>query len=369
MEGRKYHFTPKDSTGEKASPWKRLFGGSKKDGKKDPKGVKGPGSRDDPEKKITVSKLRSESYLKPLRFLLWIMLIVIAVRGAATFMRPDQVSIMRQTTETFMTSFSEAQAMNLEVGAYAQTFAKEYLTYAPGGEAEYAVRLKLFAPKVYYGDSESLKSSSSCTYASAYRIEKYDLDQYDVHVLAKVTYQTPQVSADGQTITQVSAMKDVYLKVPVRWSSKGCVVTDFPAFIAGPTPIEYPNKSFNGSMAMEDENRAVEKAMTDFFSVYYGDSQSRVDYYLQSPELGEQIKAMYGRYTFERIDSLETYKDPGSEGDFIAIAKIRVQDSGTTFLQRYSIYLTHKDGRYYIKGLDNRAVDLKSNTNSKETIK
>lgn len=364
MDGKKYNFTPQKAVVQEEAPVKKrwgLFGGAKKKNSvPHAKGRRQQAQKNDPDKKIRVSKLKRESVLKFMRLVMWGFLVFVAIRGATALAKPDPVNAMRSETQSFMKSFSAERSLQLEVSSFAQNFVKEYLTYAAGDEVDYAGRIQMYGPKIFSTPPTQLKASSSCSYSSAYKIELYDQNQYDVHVMAKVEYQTPQVAPDGSTITVSTSMENVYFKVPVRWSASGCVVTDFPAFVAGPGAISYPNQAFNGDMLDDDKTEAIEKAMTDFFTVYYGDSQSRVDYYLQTPALGSKIKAMYGRYTFEKIDTLEAFKDPNVEGDFVAITKIKVIDvNGVNFDQRYSIYLTHKDGRYYIKALDNRAVDLK----------
>lgn len=357
---KKYNFPTKpESPAEKKAP---LWRQGKKDG--------GAKNKEDPEKKVKVSKLHKETFLRPIRFVLWALLILITVRGAVSLTKPDPVNAMRATTQSFMQSFEGKQMLNLEVSAFAQSFAREYLSYAPGDDLEYASRLQVYGPKVFLSSAGQAKEISRCDYAAAYKVELYDENQYDVYVMADVTSTVQTVGPDGATIMPMISTKNVYLKVPIRWSDAGCVVTDMPAFIARPTAAEYPNKSYYGDIVSDQKRAGIEKAMADFFAVYYGDSQSRVDYYLQTPELGTRIRAMNGEYTLDKMLSVDAFQDPVSEGDFIAIAKLKVKDSaGTLFEQRYSVYVTPKDGRYYIKRLDNRVVDLVVPSKTKESSK
>lgn len=97
--------------------------------------------------------------------------------------------------------------------------------------------------------------------------------------------------------------------------------------------------------------------LEDFFKTLYGDSQSKIDYYLAPGADTSKFIARNSPYTYEQIDKFSLFTL--GNGSYRAILTIRMNDpNGTRVRQRFNVELI-RDGKFYIKDIGLRGYNLK----------
>lgn len=319
---------------------------------------------DKPEEHIAVSALRKRGLHLFLRAVIWTLLIGLCAKGIYDITQPNPITQIQNEAKIVMEKSAAEKSVQIQVSGFAGNFAQEYMSYETGKEEDYATRLKAYNPKLFSATaSTGLVGIASCGYAQPYKVEAYTENQYDVYLLCKVNYVTLVPSPDGTTVAQTSVKKDTYLKVPVRWSADGgCVIENYPSFVAGPVAKEPPNESLAGDKIENVELDALSINLTDFFKSYFSQDQSLLDFFLTA-EGRKTVFALNGRYQLDRIDKITAYKDPEVAGDVIVVAKLTIKDvNNVIFPQQYSLKMTKQDSKYYIKSIGTRIADLNFKT-------
>lgn len=328
---------------------------------------KAPKEKPVKEKKNRPKKEKSEQYImrkntgmKVLRCIFWIMLIFVFVRGVVTIFEPDTEDKAEQMIREFKEGYSEFTNQNTEVMAFAQNFAKEYLTYAAKGEEDYKKRLQPYVTSAFLNsDLISFSSTATATYTAAYRIEEYSASQADVYVLAEVEYKSRILEEDGQTYTEKTNKNQVTLRVPVYMSDGNYIVENLPLMVDDSVYLDkYAVQDYYGTPLDSDEVVAVETSVANFLKAYFEQDESVINYYLASSADKEKFAGLDGRFSFSAIEEIRCYQEPGS--NIVCLVSFEIQDSENkaTMLQKVNLSVQEAGGKYYIKSMDTRTGNL-----------
>lgn len=325
-------------------PWKR---------EKGPEGVKNrkrkAGGREHTLKKNTL--------MRAARAALWGMLLFFFVKGLVYTFRPDTVTEARQLIDEFNKELEIHKKLDSEISAYAQNFAREYLTYTAREETDYKARLK-----AYMGNASSLASlepaagSARASYVQAYRMEQYAGCQWDVYILAEVEYEK---SGDSTESGQKETAR-TFLKVPVYEKDGYMIVEELPVLVNDDILLQnFSRPEYTGTNLADKDAREVTVSVTNFLKAYYEQDKTVIDYYLSQTADKDRFTGLTGRYRFDKINSLKCYREEG-QPYIICIAEFRVADpmNGTGLLQRLNLQVLQADGRYYIQSMDTRTGNL-----------
>lgn len=311
--------------------------------------------------KEDVYAVKKFSFLKVLRFLVWAILLFIFAKGVMVSVRPDPAAEVNKTISDFRAELAAYQDNKNEVMAFAEGFAVEYFTYSSttGAQDDYLARLGRYANSDVLNNIKKPPSGSAAKvlYAQAYRQETYSAVQVDVWVRLQVEYTSKAESGDG-VISEQTAARETMVKVPVYIENGSYLVEDYPVFVgdsdkaAGYTPPV----ATRGTEVDNDTNEAVKVALTNFFTAYYGEKQSVINYYLDTGADPMDFIGLDGRIQFKAITELRVYY--ASETDMnhlVVLATVTAEDAnGLNLLQSYNLTLSYRDKQYYISTMDAR---------------
>lgn len=314
-------------------------------------------------------KSRSEGYvmrkngvMKILRICLWSMLIFISLKGVISIFQRDRAEVMEQMIRDFKANYSRFTNQNEEVMSFAQNFAKEYLTYSVRGEEEYKKRLKEYVAQNFF-DSDAVldfSAAAEAVYVQAYRMEDYTTSQKDVYVWADVEYTTRSM-VDGASYTEKVTKETVTLKVPVYCQDGKYAVECIPMIVNDSIWLERynPEKAYGDSLP-DATVSAIETLVTNFLKAYCEQDESVIDYYLDASADKNVFNGLMGRMTFKEISDIRCYQ---GESDIVCIVSYKVKDTGNsaTLLQKVNLTIVKSGQRYYIKTMDARIGNLKTN--------
>lgn len=324
--------------------------------------------REKKPRKETVFNVNADKYIKPtndimrriLRPVLWFMLVAIFARGVVAILQPNPLAAMQQTTAQFMQSQAAQQAQSLATSSFAQNFAFEYLTYTSGNKKDFIERVKPYlSTSVEAAVSEgAFKHSAAAIYVQATEVVAHNDTQFDVTVLAKVQYSTPEVDESGN-IVQTTYQQTTSLVVPVEMTSTGMyVVADLPVFVAVPAAQSHTTRMIDGVQLDKTAQNKIRDVLNNFLKAYYEESQTRIDYYLSASANAAQFRGLHGRYDFLRIDSLTVYVG-AAPNRYLATVKIYIQDTNKQELaQQFHIELEEKDNQYYLVSMGTKTTNI-----------
>lgn len=327
------------------------------------------------QKTEKVVNINSDNYIKPpknigkkiARVLLWGMIIFISIRGIVAIAKPDPLNEVQRKTDTFIREQQDRENLGFELQSFAQNFVKEYLSYESGRIDDYSRRVAPYtSTHVNFSGIQNFKNTATASYVQAYHMEQYDKNQYDIYVLATVEYDVPQPAKEGEDAASGSVKiekSDTYLKVPVRVLEPGkYIVEDFPVFTAAPIAWSYKPVQFEGSEVDKSISTAIEGVLNNFYTAYYQENQTRIDYFLD-PEADKYLfKGLNGRYKFIKINNLKCSEDPQNSNKILSLTELTVEDrNGQQLIQRFNVLLRRDGDRYYIAQMDTKTVDLKYN--------
>ena len=296
--------------------------------------------------------LKKNTLLKIGRIILWIILLFVFFKGLISIFRPDTLSEAQELINDFNGQLEENKKLNQEISAFAQNYAREYLTYEAGEEDEYKKRLS-----VYMANSGSLegmeiyRGAARAEYVQAYRMEQYAADKWDVYVLAEVEY----VISSGQD--EQTSRQETCLKVPVLAREGKMIVESLPMFLNDSMLLEdYSAAEYTGTPADDQTAGAVATAVTNFLEAYYGQNETAIEYYLAQDADREQFTGLVGRYAFYKMNSLKCYHEEG-EAFIVCIADFKISDSVNEAKLQQKLRLDvvkGNDSRYYVRAITPR---------------
>ena len=305
--------------------------------------------------------IKRNGYLKILTFLLWGALLFIFIRGVIVSLQPTDEQQVKRTIENFRQEFATFKGENEEIMAFAQNFARQYLTYTAREAEEYKSRLQPYISSKVNSISEITDFSGSATaiYVQAYRKEMYAPNQYDVYVLADVSYTTSAENEDG-TITNTTTINPTYIKIPIYARNGAYIVEDLPVFVSDSLLMaNYRPSGITGiDRASDAVTNDIKTALLNFLTAYYEAEQSVIDYYLSSSADKSTFWGLDGRYRFDRLDTLNCYSISSSE--YLCLVGFYVTDSinGVRLYQEYNLLIRSEGTRYYIKDMNTKTINL-----------
>lgn len=311
--------------------------------------------------KEEVYVLRKNQTLKIGRWALWLMLGFIFIKGVVVSVRPDPTTEVHQMISKFKTSLESYQDQDNEVLSFAKNFVRDYLTYSGGNESDYVNRLKKYSAESVYNLGYQFQSGTSAkvTYVDAYRKEVYSDHQMDVYVIATIDY--TQRKQEGETITDHKSTGTTILKVPISYQNNRYLVEDLPVFVSDETKLtDYQAVQYAGLECPSDITDAIQLALTNFYSAYYGQEQSVINYFLDPSADQSEFMGLSGRVTFNRIEAIRAYY-PSDETttEFVVLVTLSVVDNnGVSMLQKFNLKLNYKDNQYYVVDMDTRHTNL-----------
>lgn len=309
--------------------------------------------------------LQRNGYLKVLRVFIWGFVIFFFVKGILVTAQPTDEEQINKTIKNFKQEFATFKGENEEIMSFAQNFAKEYLTYSAKDEEGYRNRLQPYVSDRFLKTSDltDFSADAEATYVQAYRKEQYSQNQYDVYVLADITYTytDSNIGEDG-TVTAVRHVKTEksYLKIPVYAANSAYIIEDIPVFVADSLLYaDYSAASISGSKAGDAVTADIKTTLLNFFSAYYESDQSVIDYYISSTADKSTFWGLYGRYKFDSITSLNCYSIEGVNG-YICLVNIKIKDSGNNAIlsQQYNLWIRPEGTRYYIQDMNTKTINL-----------
>ncbi|MFT8352891.1 conjugal transfer protein [Clostridium saccharoperbutylacetonicum] len=308
-------------------------------------------------KEHKISLLSKTTVSKCVKLLLWIAFAFVFIRGTFTLVRADPVKDMQNQEKIFKKQISETNVLENRAFSFAQNFAKDYMTHIPKDEESYKSRLSKYMTSnlmnnIKFNDNDY----TIVLYSEAYDIKQYSEKQFDVYVYLRVQYRTPKTTLQLDASQYAISEDDMYLDVPIAYTDD-FVVEDMPVVVAGPGKGYVDTKYYNGDSADMEISKNVEKDLNQFFKAYYEQNQTQIDYFLSLDE-GYTVKALNGRYTFDKIDKIATY-NTNSKNVYLAIVEFKVKDvNGTELVQKFNVKLTMKNDKYYINQLNTRSINI-----------
>lgn len=307
-------------------------------------------------------KLKTDTGIKVLRFIIWAFIILIFIRGIGTIIKADPVKEIKKEQDEFLVQLSERNLLESRAFSFAESFAREYFTIYIDGKDDYIKRLSK------YMQNSVAETVDATGYmipdeVRAYNIEKYSDNQVDVFVHGIVQIKTEKPGQEGITDKNKkqydTTLKDVYIKVPIFVDKLGnMIVEDLPLLIGEPTLPEYKrvDNTLGASSADYNIQEDIKGSINQFLKAYYEEEQTQVDYFLIKPG---SIKAVGGNSIFKEIESIKVY-DLGSN-KYQAILVYKVNNSGKELRQKININLEYKDDKYLISEMNTRTTNLKEN--------
>lgn len=312
----------------------------------------------DAPKKNDVYKMKKNTGRKIMRYVLWIMLICIFLKGAWEIVKPDSVSEVNSIIHQFKADLKKTGDSPEEVQRFAQDFAKEYLTYEYRGAADFKERIEPYVTKRIKDQAESIygfRNKAKAVYVNAYKKQLYAENQWDVFVSAEIEYEITQPETGEKEIKTEKAN----LKVPVVYSpGSGYCVESLPLFVQD----ERQAKNYNPAEVMVDSEiptDSLRPSIQTFLEAYYSQEQQMINYLLSADADKGKFLGMSKRFEFVSISSLKAYSPEGK--DILCVAKIKVKDTvnGEELSQELNLTIIQDKEKVYIKDINPRVVSIK----------
>lgn len=312
------------------------------------------------KKEEPVYVLRQNRGMKVARIVFWVMLIFIFIRGVATIFKPDNDDVVKKLIQDFKADYSEFSNQNAEVMAFAQCFAKEYLTYQVRGETDYKQRLTPYVTSAFLNNAiNDCKGTARATYVEAYRVEEYSENQVDVYVLAEMEYESRILGEDGRTYTTEISTSQIVLKVPVYMQDNFYIVENLPLMVTDSQLLTgYKVPEYTGTALSEEKTDKVTISVKNFLKAYFEQDDSVINYYLSGIADKEDFSGLDGRFSFIEIETINCYQEEG--GDIICLVTFKIKDTenNVEMLQKINLFMQESGGKFYINSMDTRTGNL-----------
>ncbi|MGH2722248.1 MAG: conjugal transfer protein [Actinomycetota bacterium] len=257
------------------------------------------------------------------RVLLWGAVVLVWVRGAVSLFpgaaagsRPAEAQAARQ-------AFPEDPAR-----AVAARFAQEYLTYGTDGAEE---RTRRLAPFLRAGADPSTGWDGRGT------------QQVASVVPVGLSVLSPDTAV--ATVSARAGSRWVYLAVPMAVEGDRILVTDQPAFVAGP----WPSEGLEADPITADPARSgeVAGALESFFRAYAAGSAADLSYFAAP---GRSLTGLGGSVDLSAVVEVRVGE---GDGPVPALVRVRWVDraTGAGLTQTYRMTLVPRDGRWYVDRL------------------
>lgn len=267
------------------------------------------------------------------RWLLWLLVALLLVRGAADLIAPRPPAAA-PVPPPAVPEWTDRQAYE----AQAVFFVRDYLTWRPGQGTERAARLRTWAaPDVVdrlESDLDSGVGEQSVAGAWAQGSRRLDGTRALVTVAAQVTTADP-----------VGA-RWLWLAVPVNRQGRGYGVYDLPTAVPAP---EAPGRLASAADGREqaDPGGEVRDLVDSFLRAYAQGTPAQLRYFLAP---GTALAGLGGVLEYAGLDDLRVLSSEGGSRA-LAVAVLRDPVSGARLHQRFVLDLVRQQERWLIKDM------------------
>ena len=271
-------------------------------------------------------------FLKRLgRAVLWMLVVVLLLRGTASVLEPRRPAPAVQEPRTTSVPWPDDDAR-----AFAADFARAYLTYSPKDPDASARAVRSFAAPGL-GDSIA---------------PEYDGEAPRQAVASVTVARIARLDARHALVTVAVAVEDAtemrYLTVPVaRDAAGGLVVSDLPSFAAAPARASVEDAVTDPLPV--SERPAIEPVVSRFLRAYLAGDASGLEYLVPA---GVRIAAPSLRHQLVDVVDL-ALAAPVSGRERLVLASVRARDAatGAVFSLRYQLRLVRQD-RWYVAAVN-----------------
>jgi hypothetical protein len=255
------------------------------------------------------------------RATLWLLVLVLLLRGVASVMEPREPSAVATTSKPAAAAWPDD-----EVRAFASDFARAYLTYNAKDPEASATAIRAFVGSELassivpeYGEDASRRAVGSVSVA---RVTKLNDSRALVTVAAAATGGTQ------------------YLSVPIaRDGSGGLVVSDLPSLAAPPSVASAPASETESLPAGERE--PIEDVVTRFLTAYLAGDAGELSFFTPT---GVRVGALAQEHELVDVTSLALVAPAqGRVREVLATVRARDAATGATYGLRYRLQLVRED--------------------------
>lgn len=258
------------------------------------------------------------------RWVLWLILLWLVVRGVASVVVPNE------TVATPAQPVAQSPAPDSPAaGIHALLFARQYLTWQRDKADEYNARLRLWLPSssdpAAAVDLSSATRDQTVTGAWVYKTERSGASQKVIQILA-----------------EVDSLHLVLLAVPISQTAAGPMVSDLPFFLPPPVVSGGPAPTYSGDTVPDTDGEARALVLA-FFKAYAEGADTRFFMIPGAATAGFPA----GAVTLSGTPGVRLYKETES---VYAVADVLWRDLRTQaqFRQRYMLELVRQD-RWLVK--------------------
>lgn len=262
------------------------------------------------------------------RVLLWLAVALVLIRGISSIFAPAPEAPARIAVAP------AGSAVDEEVGAFAETFVKRWLSYDVEHPEYREVSLARYL-------AEDLDASGGV------EVPESGPDQ----VVEEVSVAQVRPNGSGRSLVTVAAtvasrrLSTRYVAVPVQRAAGGAmVVYDLPSFEAPPARADSPEIDTNGLAA--EERDAIEDLVGRFFAAYLSGREGALAYFLPP---GAALEATSERYAVTELSSVKQVgRSEGPQRTVIAVLEAKDKETGALYLLRYQAVLVYRGNRWLV---------------------
>ena len=267
------------------------------------------------------------------RIVLWVALAFVLVRGVA--------SILTEPTDRNAASAPAASAErgfpDAEADAFAVSFTRAYLTFAPGHQEWVAAALRPYL-------SDGLREDAGLQVPEEGRPQI--VEEATVARRRSIDERRALITVAATVSNKVVTTR--YLTVPVaRDAAGGLAVYDYPSIVPPPPRANVDEPESEDLSGAEEER--IEALLERFFPVFFAGRTEQLDYFLPPHTT---MRGLPEDYRFVNLVSVaQTGGARGRHRTVLAQVEVLDRTSGASYVLRYRIGLVYRD-RWLVAALD-----------------
>lgn len=259
------------------------------------------------------------------------------------------------------------EATNQAAVQFAENFAYQYFTWTKGDNDDWIeerqTRLQPFLAKGLDENgglnTSQMEWNSTITKASLAKIEDKGDNKALITLFVKADFTKKTKSEEVVKKDGKEEKKEVekdetkpfqqYFVVPVAYENGTYGVYQLPKYTNLPQQTKVELEQREGLTEYNGNRGKVESFIYTFFKSYTQDSSSELSYMLAN---GTRIQGLDGKMEFVSLKNLDIKED--SKGNIQTFASIELKDkeTGTVFASDYSVLIQEKDGRLFVKEIN-----------------
>jgi hypothetical protein len=293
---------------------------------------------------------RKYSMMRFGRFLLWVVIILVLVRGIVTFIPKEETTAEAVVDIPYITS-SSAQG-------FAESFVKDYYTYDPSDKNDsYEERMRFYFPSNFTGDPLRLASFDSpikVVRAEAISYKKLD-DTHAVYTVRAVLNYQSTIEDDGENKT-VENSTVRFIDVPLSVQNNNLYVYDYPTFVVKKGLEKAELASLPDLIRADDETlEEINSVLEDFFKSYSTATSSQISFLLDSNN--SSILGYEGSILFNDLKEVHLFditsdgkEHTGETTKVLAYVESTWEDfeTGVTYNQKHRFIYTYDGERWLV---------------------